>query len=613
MSQHPPPSHGTRRPNLLVTEKSPYLLQHAHNPVSWHPWGPEAFERAREEDKPVFLSIGYATCHWCHVMEKECFEDEAVARLMNHAFISIKVDREERPDLDHLYMTVCTMMTGSGGWPLNLVLTPERVPFFSATYIPRQSRFGRVGMMELVPRIEEVWKTRRQDVLRSAGDVLHALETTETRPAPTELPEEVLHTAFRDLRGRFDGTFGGFGEAPKFPSPHQLLFLLRYGKRFEEPFALHMATHTLRSMANGGICDHLGFGFHRYATDRAWRLPHFEKMLYDQALLATAFCEAWEASREETFRETARQILAYVKRDLTSPEGGFYSAEDADSEGEEGRFYVWEEAEIRSLLPPAEAEAVCALYDIRSEGNFEEEATGQKTGRNVLYRPRPLESAAEALGLSAQDLADRIASARGALFEARSRRPRPSLDDKILTDWNGLMLTAFARCGRLLEDPGLTALAEKAAAFLLSHLRTAEGGLFHRYREGEVRFEGCLDDYAFLVQGLLELHLGTRDAAPLEEASRLARVMIEDFWDNEEGGFFLASARAMDLLVRQKTLYDGAIPSGNSVAFVTLRVLNTLTGDDLFETRALDLARCFSGTISGNPSGCTCLLLGLMV
>ena len=401
-----------RSPNRLIHEKSPYLLQHAYNPVDWYPWGDEAFEKARQEDKSIFLSIGYSTCHWCHVMEHESFEDPEVARLMNATFISIKVDREERPDLDHVYMTVAQMLTGKGGWPLTIIMTPDKKPFYAATYLPKESRWGHTGMMELIPQIKSAWQTRRQEILSSSEKIINALQRMGNENPGANLDPSIFDKAYQDLAQRFDMTYGGFSDAPKFPTPHNLLFLMRYWKRSGDGKSLEMVNQTLREMRLGGIYDQIGFGFHRYSTDKEWLVPHFEKMLYDQALLAIAYLEAYQATGEETYAATAREIFTYVIRDMTAPEGGFYSAEDADSEGVEGKFYVWTEKEIREILKKDEADLFIRVFNIQPKGNFKEEATGQPAGTNILHLKKSIAEIATHLKMPAPELKSRIESAR---------------------------------------------------------------------------------------------------------------------------------------------------------------------------------------------------------
>jgi len=428
--------------NRLKLEKSPYLLQHADNPVDWYAWGPEAFEKARKENKPIFLSIGYSTCHWCHVMAHESFEDPEVAMLMNEVFICIKVDREERQDIDNIYMRVCQMMTGSGGWPLTILMTPEKKPFFAGTYIPRESNHGRLGMLDLIPRIKEVWSTQHDEIIKTANQITEKLNMIAQNSTGDGLDKSTLKTAYEQLNGRYSEQYGGFGNAPKFPSPQNLLFLLRYWQSTNEEKALRMVVKTLQSMQNGGIYDHIGFGFHRYSTDSHWLVPHFEKMLYDQAMLAMAYIETYQATGIKEFEKTAKEIFTYVLRDMTDKKGGFYSAEDADSEGVEGKFYVWTEDEIRQILKGDEADLVINVYSIDKTGNFRDEASGENTGANILHLDKSLTEIAFKNKESVDGLKERVEAARQKLFAVRNKRVHPHKDDKILTDWNGLMIAA---------------------------------------------------------------------------------------------------------------------------------------------------------------------------
>ncbi len=595
--------------NRLAREKSPYLLQHARNPVDWFPWGEEAFATARREDKPVFLSIGYSTCHWCHVMAHESFEDRHVASLLNETFVNVKVDREERPDVDAHYMTACQMLTGSGGWPLTLVLTPDREPFFAGTYFPRDTRMGRIGMTDLVPRLAEIWRTRRTEAVLSASKIVGALEEIASG-TPGEAPGEAeMEEAFRQLAGRFDETHGGFGTAPKFPTPHPILFLLRFWKRFREPRALRMATRTLEAMRAGGIWDHLGFGFHRYSTDARWLVPHFEKMLYDQAQLALAYTEAFQATGKAAFADTARNIFTYVLRDLTSPAGGFHASEDADSEGEEGRFYVWTLEEIRSVLGPEAADLFCEARGATEEGNFAAEATGRPTGANILHAPLTASALAARRGLSEAEVEARLEAAREALFRAREGRVRPFKDTKILTDWNGLMIASLARGARILGEPAFETVARKAADFILAKLRRDHRRLLHRYRDGDAALPAYLDDYAFLAWGLMELYETGFEVRYLEEAKALTDAMLEDFRDAKRGGFFFTATGEKEVPVRRKEILDGALPSGNAVALLNLLKLARITGDRRYEDRALETAEAFGGTVRALPLGHTHFLL----
>ncbi|MBI5251592.1 MAG: thioredoxin domain-containing protein [Desulfomonile tiedjei] len=595
--------------NRLVREKSPYLLQHAHNPVDWYPWGEDAFEKARKEDKPIFLSIGYSTCHWCHVMAHESFEDEETARLMNETFVSIKVDREERPDLDNMYMTVCQMMTGGGGWPLNIIMTPDKKPFFAGTYFPRESRYGRVGMLDLSPRIREIWLTRRDDALQSANKIALAL-----RQIPDESPgqapgKDVLAQAYDQLAQRFDPVQGGFSAAPKFPTPHNMLFLLRYWKRTGEAKALEMVEKTLQSMRMGGIYDHVGFGFHRYSTDNEWLVPHFEKMLYDQAMLAILFTEAYQATGKVDYAKTAREILSYVLRDMTAPEGGFYSAEDADSEGVEGKFYVWNLGEIHRVLGHDEASLVIKVLNLKPEGNFQEEASGRLTGHNIPHLTKTLPEIASGMGIAAEELENRLEAARLKLFLAREDRIHPHKDDKILTDWNGLMIAALSKAAQAFNNKEYADAARKAADFTLTVMKDSNGRLLHRFRDGEAALPAHVDDFAFFIWGLIELYETVFDVRYLAAALELNQLFTDHFWDPDLGGFYFTADDGEELLVRKKEIYDGASPSGNSVAALNLIRLGRMVADSTLEEKAEKIARAFSGTIRQFPSAYTQMLL----
>ncbi len=590
---------GGETANRLKSEKSPYLLQHANNPVDWYPWGPEAFEKARKEDKPIFLSIGYSTCHWCHVMERESFEDLEVARLMNQAFVSIKVDREERPDIDSVYMQVCNMMTGSGGWPLTIIMTPDKRPFFAGTYIPKGNRFGRTGMLELIPRIRELWRTKRKDLLDSANRISDLLKQPP-QGEPGRAPDEAtLKLAFEQLSARYDAREGGFSRAPKFPTPHNLTFLLRYWKRTGEKQALEMTERTLRAMRRGGIYDQVGFGFHRYSTDSQWLVPHFEKMLYDQALAVVAYTEAYQATGRKEYARTAAEISDYVLRDMTASEGGFYSAEDADSEGEEGKFYVWTRKELQQILGKDQADLAVKVFNVKA------------SGENILHLGKSHGEAAADIGLSERDFLARMENIRQRLFEAREKRVHPHKDDKILTDWNGLMIAALAKAGRVLDEPRYILAAARASDFILQNMRDAGGRFFHRYRDGEAAVSAYLDDYAFFVWGLLELYETSFEARYLETALKLNQIVLEDFRDDKNGGFYFTSENAEDLLVRPKEIYDGAVPSGNSVMMLNLLRLGRVTGNTDFEKEADGIGRAFSTTVERAPSGVTQLMAGL--
>jgi uncharacterized protein YyaL (SSP411 family) len=596
--------------NRLAKEKSPYLLQHAQNPVDWHPWSDEAFAKAANEDKPVFLSIGYSTCHWCHVMERESFEDDEVAKKLNSTFVCIKVDREERPDIDNIYMTVCSMMTGSGGWPLTIIMTPDKKPFFAGTYFAKHTQHGRLGMLDMIPRINDIWQNRRDEVLQSTDKILAFLQQQNTATPGNNLDQEIFHNAFNELSGRFDSVHAGFSNAPKFPTPQNIIFLLRYWKMTGNDHALTMVEHTLTKMRLGGIFDQIGFGFHRYSTDEKWLLPHFEKMLYDQALLSIAYLEAYQVTDNSFFKQTADEIFTYVLRDMTAPEGGFYSAEDADSEGVEGKFYVWTINELQTLLTADEAEFVQDLYNLSPEGNFLDEATGTQTGANIFNLTKPLPVAD---GDSMANSGDFIATherIRSRLFSSRNKRIHPYKDDKILTDWNGLMVGALSMGARILDDETYLEAATNGAHFVISKM-FKNGRLIHRYRDGESAVNGMLCDYAYIVWGLLELYAANFDTDILGKAILLNELMLDLFWDNEAGGFFLTPKDGESLLVRPKEIYDGALPSGNSIALSNLLRLERLTANPELGSRAMQLVQAFSNALQEVPSGYTQFLSSL--
>ncbi len=597
--------------NRLIQAKSPYLLQHAHNPVDWYPWGDEAFTAARERDVPIFLSIGYATCHWCHVMERESFEDDEVAELMNAAFVNIKVDREERPDIDALYMTVAQMLVGRAGWPLTIVMLPDRRPFYAATYIPKGSRYGVVGMLDLIPKIQMLWAEGRDRAVQSAGRIASELERLETEhQEAAQLGPSTSAEAFRALSASHDRQHGGFGRAPKFPTPHQLLFLLRHWRRSGDSVAWDIVERTLSAMRRGGIFDHVGFGFHRYSTDAEWLVPHFEKMLYDQSLLMLAYAEAAAASGREEFARVAREVVTYVLRDLTSDDGAFFSAEDADSEGVEGKFYVWTVAEVEAVLGHADAAFATRAWGLKPEGNFHDEATGEMTGANILHHPGDVDQLERGVDLSGEDGHARLESLRRKLLDVRRERIRPLLDDKVLTDWNGLMIAALARTGSLIRDPECIAAAQQAERWVWRHMWRDEH-LLHRYRDGDADIDAMLDDYAFLAWGEVELYQATLDAEHLARAIQLTDKMLKRFWDGERGGLYLSPADRTDLLVRQRDVYDGALPSGNSVAFYNLARLFRLTGNAAYDQRAAQLADAFSRAVAGQPAAHTFFLSAL--
>ncbi|WP_274365274.1 thioredoxin domain-containing protein [Paenibacillus thermotolerans] len=594
----------SKKPNRLAKEKSPYLLQHAYNPVDWFPWSDEAFDKAKLENKPVFLSIGYSTCHWCHVMERESFEDDEVAELLNRDYVAIKVDREERPDVDNLYMAVCQAMTGHGGWPLTIVMTPEKKPFFAGTYFPKTRKFGRHGLMEILAQLAQKWRGSREEVLQAGETVAeHTAQRSITR-LKGEVSEMTLDEAYVMYTQLFDAEHGGFGDAPKFPTPHNLLFLLRYYALTGEDQALDMVEKTLDVMHRGGIYDHIGFGFARYSTDEAWLVPHFEKMLYDNALLIMAYTEAYQVTGKKRYAEVAEQIVKYVLRDMTDSQGGFYSAEDADSEGVEGKFYVWTPQEVAEVLGEEDGDLFCELFDITEEGNFE--------GHSI---PNLLQGALDARAKRGMgdpaELAGRVETMREKLFAHRERRIRPGKDDKILTSWNGLMIAALAKASAALGRPEYADAARRAAAFALRELRTGEGRLLARYRDGEAAYLGYIDDYAFLIWGLIELYEASFEIEHMKEALEHTRETIRLFWDDAEGGFFFAGEDAEQLFTRLKEVYDGALPSGNSAMAYNLLRLSRLTGDTSFADYADRTFRAFAGAVQRYPSGHALMLTAL--
>lgn len=591
-------------PNKLIDELSPYLLQHAHNPVQWYPWGEAAFNKAREENKPVFLSIGYATCHWCHVMERESFEDEEAAAALNDSFVCIKVDREERPDIDAVYMAACQMISGSGGWPLSIVMTPDKEPFFAATYIPKHSTMGRLGLMDLCQRISQVWRDEPKRVLESAQVVTShfttyfGFESGDDQLAQTT----AVPAAVKSIIQRYDSRFGGFDPAPKFPMAHRIDFLLNAHQRHPDPQLLDQITHTLTAMRQGGLWDHVGFGFHRYATDAQWLLPHFEKMLYDQSLLAMAYLNAFEVTGTPLFAQTARDIFTYVLEGMSDPEGGFYTAEDADSEGEEGKFYVWSQSEFDSLVAEAQKEIPWSeIFNLTSEGNFHDEATGRTTGANILHRTRSWREWADTLQISEQTLRGHWQSLRLKLFDVRKKRIAPLKDDKILVDWNGMMIAALAKGARLLSDERYLTAAQKAADFILEHMATADGGLLHRYRQGQAAMAATANDYAYLIKGLMALYRTDEQQLWLEGAIRFQHTMQSQFWDKDKGGYFLTAKEHHDLPVRPKEIYDGAIASANAVALHNLIDLYQATGKLSWRDQASELIHAFGGSVQGQP------------
>lgn len=591
--------------NHLINEKSPYLLQHSENPVDWYPWGEEAFKKARMEERPIFLSIGYATCHWCHVMAHESFEDEEVARHLNQSFVAVKVDREERPDIDQIYMSVCQALTGRGGWPLSIFMTPEGKPFFAGTYFPKTSRSGMSGFIELLTQISALWQRDRGRIINAGEETTRAIQDRpEAGSKGSSLTLQTMQQGYEQLSKTFDPQWGGFGPAPKFPTPHHLTFLLRWYKRNPGPQAGTMIEKTLQAMRFGGIFDQIGLGFHRYSVDEKWLAPHFEKMLYDQALLAMAYTEAYQSFKKPLYAQVSREIFSYVLRDMVAPEGGFYSAEDADSEGKEGLFYLWTAQQVEEVLGRDPAELFCRFYDITSAGNFED-------GMSIPHMTTAWQEFADQEKIESKKLETRLKESRERLFAVRDKRIHPLKDDKILTSWNGLMIAALAKGSQALSEPAYARVAQKAADFILEKMRTPSKGLFRRFREGQVAYPGFLDDYAFFIWGLIELYETTFDPRYLEEALALNRIQIDLFWDEEKGGCFFTARDGEKLIAREKDLYDGATPSGNSVTALNLFRLGRMTGDTSLEKKADQLFRNFSAAVVNYPKAYTQFLNAL--
>lgn len=589
--------------NWLVKSKSPYLKQHETNPVNWLEWSPEAFEKARREDKPVLVSIGYSTCHWCHVMAHESFEDEDVANLLNQCFVSIKVDREERPDIDSIYMKVCQALTGHGGWPLNVFLTPDQKPFYAGTYFPRDSRFNLPGFTDVITQLYDQYKENHEKIIGIGEKITGALQ--EQPQGTGSLSGDILHQCYNQLVQSFDIEYGGFGDEPKFPAPHMLTFLLRYWRWTKKDQALDMVTKTLNAMADGGLYDHIGYGFARYSVDEKWLVPHFEKMLYDNAMLAMVYTEAYQITKNDRFKTVANEIFHYVGRDMLDEDGGFYSAEDADSEGEEGKFYVWGKDEIFHILGDERGKLFCHVYDITEEGNFE--------GANIPNLIKTdLEQRSEDFGLSPEELITALEQSRKELFQEREKRVHPGKDDKILTFWNGLMTVAFAKAARVFGETSYVKTANNALTFIENRLKS-EDRLMARYRHGEVKYKGFIDDYANLLWAYIEMYETTFDTSYLEKASQTAKDMVALFWDDDNGGFYFYGNDAEDLIYRPKELYDGAIPSGNSVAALNLLRLAKLTGQSEFEENVSQLFSAFGNEVTQYPSGYCYFLQSLLM
>lgn len=624
MANHPPgipseeklqklPATGGGYWNRLVFQQSPYLLQHAANPVDWYPWGDEAFDKARRENKPIFLSIGYATCHWCHVMERESFEDEEVAALLNRDFVAIKVDREERPDIDQLHMAACQSMTGSGGWPLNCFLTPEGHVFYTTTYLSKHGRHERHGMMELLPSVIHAWQNQREVLLNGATQLNNQLQAMSGHTATAKLADKIEHQAFEQFEESFDETLGGFGNAPKFPTPHQYLFLLRYWHRYGNNQALTMVQKSLQAMRLGGLFDHIGFGFHRYSTDNHWLLPHFEKMLYDQAMLLMAYSETYAATGDDFFKQTASEIVKYLALRMQHPDGGFYSAEDADSEGIEGiegKFYVWRHEELKVVLDSSELSWLARHFNISQQGNYIDEASDQLTGANIPHLFLLPQQLADQAKVSLNSWQSQWQAIRLKLFNLREKRVHPLLDDKVLTDWNGLAIAALARSSLLLENTDCLLMAEKAFDFVRQHLTDDNDHLVKRYRNGKAGLLAHLDDYASMIWAALELYQASLKIDYLQQGLRWTEIALNKFWDGQNGGFYFTEANT-ELAVRAKEAYDGAIPSGNAVMARNIAHLYQLTGQSSWQTHFDNLIAAFASQINRYPPGYSLFLMAL--
>ncbi len=598
--------------NRLANETSPYLLQHAHNPVDWYPWGPEALDKARREDKPIFLSIGYSACHWCHVMEHESFEDEATAALLNERFVSVKVDREERPDIDAIYMDAVQALTGQGGWPMSVFLLPDGQPYYGGTYYPPAPRYGMPSFQQVLHAMADAYHNRRDDVMGQAQRLTQALQRSaqigilDRGEAGYAIDSNLLDEAVERLRHAFDEEDGGFGTQPKFPQPMTLDFLLAYHHRLtagasaqgsdeRATDALAMVELTLHRMAEGGLYDHLGGGFHRYSVDAYWLVPHFEKMLYDNALLLRTYLHAWQVTQRPLYRRVIEQTIDYVLREMTAPEGGFYSTQDADSEGHEGKFFVWTPQEIEALLDARRAAVFEDYYGVSARGNFE--------GTNILHASRSPDEVASRFGITPEEVEQIVDEGRRTLFAAREQRVKPGRDEKVLTEWNGLMIHALAECGAVLGHEGARQAAARAADFVLQQMRQEDGRLFRSYKDGQARFDAYLEDYAAFARALIALYETTFDLRRLAEASRLTQIMLEQFHDPTGGGFFQTGAQHEALVARRKEFIDNAIPSGNSLAAETLLRLSVLVGNEKYRREAARICAVMEEAMAQQPTG----------
>ena len=586
----------TKIGNKLVMEKSPYLLQHAYNPVNWYPWGEEAFATAKKENKPIFLSIGYSTCHWCHVMAHESFEDDEVAEILNKNFISIKVDKEERPDIDSIYMSVCQATTGHGGWPLTILMTPDQKPFYAATYIPKETRYGMAGIIELLDQVHLQWTNNQDDLLRTGNQLAEIMKSEfENKGNVGTVSKDLVSLAVSQFKQNHDHNYGGFGHAPKFPTPHNLMFLLRYASLEGDEQTLFMVENTLEHMYRGGIYDHIGYGFARYSTDEKWLVPHFEKMLYDNALLAIIYLEAYQYTKKDLYRVVGEQILDYIRREMTDKDGGFYSAQDADSDGIEGKYYIFKQEEITSILENDDAGFFINYFDITKEGNFEGESIPNRITATELNPDN-----------------ERVVRLCKKVYDYRLDRTTLHKDDKVLTSWNALMITAYAKAAQILQKEEYFDVAKNAIDFINRELTDENGRLLVRYRDGDAAFFGHIDDYAFYCMSLLGMYDATFDVTYLSRAISLTDQMIEQFWDSEKSGFYLYAKDSEQLIYRPKEVYDGAIPSGNSVAGYVLQRLAHITADKRYQEYADKQLSFLAGQVQDYPSGFSFSLIAFL-
>lgn len=592
------------KPNKLINEQSPYLLQHAHNPVDWYPWCEEALSKSIKEDKLIFLSIGYSTCHWCHEMAHDAFSNIEIAAYLNENFVSIKVDREERPDIDEAYMISCQLLSENCGWPLNIVMTPDKKPVFAATFLPSVESYGRRSFLSILQEIQAMWLNERDKVVSVGNIILTRLETIQNEVVNEEINKDTLEVAFNIFSKSFDKIYGGFGLAPKFPTPHNLLFLLGWYKKTQDPYALEMVEKTLISMARGGIFDHLGGGFHRYSTDAKWMIPHFEKTLYDQALIVKAYIQAYLITNNEIYAIVAKKTLDFVLNEMTDLTGGFYAGLDSDTEGEEGKFYVWTKHEISTLLG-ADAEIFCKFYNITEIGNLE-------SGNNVLFSTNSINELAREYGISIDEIKDKLNSCLKKVSDARAKRPRPAVDDKIIVSWNGLMINSFAFASKIFNDDKYKEAAIKAANFIMDNLIDADSAISRTYRKEKSNITGFLDDYAFLIYGLLELHNLTSENKYFNLSKKLADKIILEFFDTNIGGFFFTSVDSEVPTIRIKYIADQALPSGNSISAIAFLTIGNITGDEKYTNIAKSILSCFGHYINQSPINYSQFLIAFM-